>query len=70
MGAKEKAEEMVKKMCLHSYAQDGPWMDKDMAKECAKMAVNEIIKALRSDLPEVGKGKGYWAEVRKEIENF
>ena len=70
MTAKEKAEEMVKKMWLHGSAQDGPWMDKDMAKECALIAVNEIIKALRSDLPEIGKGKGYWAEVRKEIEKL
>ena len=70
MTAKDKAAEMVEKMCLHTYAQDGPWMDKDMAKECAVMAVNEIIKALRSDLPEVGKGKGYWSDVRREIENI
>ena len=70
MTPKDKAKEMVKKMCLHTYTQDGPWMDKDMAKECATMAVNEIIKALRSDLPEIGKGKGYWSDVRREIENI
>jgi len=70
MTAKDKAKEMIEKMFIHTFAQDGPWMDQDMAKQCARLAVNEIIKALRSDLPEVGKGKGYWADVRREIENI
>jgi hypothetical protein len=45
-------------------------MNWEMAKQCARLAVNEIIKALRSDLPEVGKGKGYWSDVRREIESI
>ena len=45
-------------------------MDKVNAKICALIAVHEIIKALRKDLPEIGKGKGYWQEVKKEIEKL
>lgn len=45
-------------------------MDRVNAKICALIAVHEIIKALRKDLPEIGKGKGYWQEVKKEIEKL
>ena len=39
-------------------------------KQCALIAVEEIIKALRKDLPEIGLGKGYWYSVKQEIENI
>ena len=40
------------------------------AKQCALILVNEIIKALRKDLPEIGLGKGYWYSVKREIEKL
>lgn len=40
------------------------------AKEVAIFTVNQIIKALREDMPKVGKGKGYWREVLKEIDKL
>lgn len=39
-------------------------------KNCALIAVDEIIKALRKDLPEIGLGKGYWYDVKQEIEKL
>jgi predicted N-formylglutamate amidohydrolase len=44
--------------------------DDKKAKEIALKLVKHIIKALRKDLPEIGQGKGYWSEVKKEIEKF
>jgi hypothetical protein len=41
-----------------------------LAKQCALIAVDEIIKAFRKDLPEIGLGKGYWAEVKSIIEKL
>lgn len=41
-----------------------------IAKKNAFFAVHEIIKSLRKDLPELGRGKGYWSSVIKEIENY
>lgn len=38
-----------------------------IAKEISINCVNEIIKCLRNELPIIGKGKGYWYSVRKEI---
>jgi hypothetical protein len=40
------------------------------AKQCALILVSEIIKSLRKDLPEIGLGKGYWYNVKKEIEKL
>jgi len=63
MTAKEKAEELIDKMWLHSGAQDGAWMDKDMAKQCALIAVNEILN-------EPDSSDFYWREVKQEIEKL
>jgi hypothetical protein len=62
MTPKEKAEELINKMWLHSGAQDGPWMDKDMAKQCALIAVDEICEFYF-----ISDSLGYWHEVRYEI---
>ena len=45
-------------------------IDEYTAKQCALIAVHEIIKALRKDLPEIGLGKGYWFSVKQEIEKL
>ena len=69
MTAKDKAEELVLKYLRIDNNTKG-WFNTYIAKQCAIIVVEEIIKALRSDLPEIGKGKGYWSDVRCEIENI
>jgi|688.fasta_scaffold494313_5 hypothetical protein len=68
MTPKEKAEEFLLK--FHIEKDVIFTMSKAQAKTCAIIAVNEIIKALREDLPKIGRGKGYWYSVRKEIEKL
>jgi hypothetical protein len=63
---KEKAEELVGKMCLNDCTDENI----ERAKQYALIAVNYIIKALRKDLPEIGLGKGYWYSVKQEIEKL
>ena len=66
MTAKEKAKELIEKMWLHSYAQDGAWMDRDMAKNCALIAVEQILEN-GFDFTDESE---YWQEVKKEIEKL
>lgn len=70
MTPKEKAKELLLK-----YDSLTTWISENKTllqtqKQCALIAVNEIIKALRKDLPEIGLGKGYWYIVKKEIKNL
>ena len=72
MTPKEKAEELVEKFeCYVDYQGDNWSTEIDTmlinAKKCALIAVSEIIKALRKNLPEIGLGKGYWHSVKQEI---
>jgi hypothetical protein len=65
--AKEKAEELCYKICLELPPKNGYLY----AKQCALIAVDEIIQAIRftdakSDLGNVG----YWQEVKSEIEKL
>jgi hypothetical protein len=67
MTPKEKAEQLFNK---YYKIQDSVYKfttSHDMAKQCALICVDEIIKALRKGLPEIGVGKGYWYNVREEI---
>lgn len=77
--AKEKAIELVKKYysieitVLTKETNPSVITNKmifDSAKQCALIAVKEIIKALRKDLPEIGLGKGFWFDVKHEIEKL
>jgi hypothetical protein len=70
MTPKEKAKELIDNFA-NAQSEDGfVNTNKYRHKQCALIAVNEIIKALRKDLPEIGLGKGYWYRVRQEIENI
>ena len=71
MTAKDKAEELVHKMyagfvhSLYSYK----------AKQCALIAVDEIIKALNDDIyiqgeTDIDSHIDYWKEVKQEIEKL
>ena len=55
----EKASEIFNS--FRRYAYDGASSLEENAKECAKICVNEIIKASPND---------FWIEVLKEIENL
>jgi hypothetical protein len=66
MTPKEKAEELTDRMWLSSNAQDDAWMDSELAKKCALIAVDEIIKVLYNANEEFG----YWTEVKQEIINL
>jgi hypothetical protein len=71
MTPKEKAKELVDK---YWSIGEQEWQDTPLTweedKQCALIAVNEIIKTLRKDLPEIGLGKGYWYRVKQEIEKL
>jgi len=77
MTSKEKAQELFDKMHIEIYNRD-MYDDLFRAKQCALIAVDEIIKAsptnplksryieLYSDM--VDESTEYWEEVKKEIE--
>jgi hypothetical protein len=60
MTPKEKAAELVDKMYHYQ------WREKERAKQCALIAVDEILNAHLFDLDE----KQYWQQVKTEIENL
>lgn len=80
----EKAKELVEKFIIYSnkyrlgsIVNFGPHFSEDEknknAKQCALIAVNEIIKANPHSNPfntDVIPTMAYWNEVRKEIENL
>jgi hypothetical protein len=63
MTAKEKAEELVLKY-LRIDNNTREWFNKHIAKQCALIAVDEIIKVM-SDSQD-----WYWEEVKQEIEKL
>lgn len=69
---KEKAIELVDKLTLSSNAQDGSWMCKDLAKQCALIAVDEIIEFLiqASEYLAFPEQIKYWQQVKQEIEKL
>ena len=74
MTPKEKAKELVDKFLYankgHFY-QDSPLEDLEAAKECALVAVDEIIDAIFWHEFEVpNKEVKFWFEVKKEIEKI
>ena len=62
MTAKEKAEELVTKMLKELF-------DLDLAKQCALIAVDEILN-LASFYNDTQGEVTYWTEVKQEIENL
>jgi hypothetical protein len=78
MKPKEKAEELVLKY-LKVDTNTKEWFNTHIAKQCALLAVDEIIKSSPS-LPILGDGgtfgedielsKKYWQEVKQEINNL
>jgi len=69
MTPKEKAKELHRKFYLLNGESDS-W---DIAKQCALIAVDEIIKANPHSNPfntEVCSTMEYWQQVKQEIENL
>ena len=69
MKAKEKAKELHRKFYLFNGESDS-W---DIAKQCALIVVDEIIKANPHSNPfntEVCSTMEYWQQVKQEIENL
>lgn len=64
MTPKEKAEELVLKYLRANYDAK-EWFHKGIAKECALIAVDELVEATEPLL-----SIHYWEEVRQEIKNL
>jgi hypothetical protein len=59
MTAKEKAEELVSRMYHYQ------WREKERAKQCALIAVEEVLGYMGAD-----RGTEFWQEVKREIEKL
>jgi hypothetical protein len=66
MTPKEKAKELVEKYAIWSWNETV--CDYDVAKQCALIAVNEVIQELI--VTDFANRFPYWQEVKKEIENL
>ena len=68
MEAKEKAESLINMFSPHvkdwNYSYDIP-LDENHAKQCALIAVDEILKAIG-----FSDNKFYWQQVKQEIEKL
>ena len=66
MTPKEKAKELIDKM----YGDEVDYMTEEQAKQCALIAVDEIIEAnpIAFDEDDNCIAKQWWKEVKKEIE--
>ena len=65
---KEKAEELVQKFRIHQPV----WEVEGDSKQCALIAVDEIIKALNDDIyiqgeTDIDSHIEYWKEVKQEL---
>jgi hypothetical protein len=70
MTPQEKAKELYCKYTDALNIRDLQTTANPFAKQCALIAVNEIIKAMRKGIPEIDYGTGYWSDVRNEIEKL
>ena len=69
MTPKEKAFELIDKYSLLVPIEFGG-MDKNLAKQCALIAVDEIINSRKEHLVQSIKFYEYWTEVKQEIINI
>jgi inorganic pyrophosphatase len=67
MEAKEKAEQLVNKM--FNWIAGGSVIEYEMAKECALIAVDEILK-VASFYNDSQAEVTYWQEVKQELEKL
>jgi hypothetical protein len=65
MTAKEKAEELLNKMIYHIEYNCQPSLKTMIAKQCALIAVDEILSAIGFSVNDE-----YWGQVKQEIEKL
>jgi hypothetical protein len=68
MNPKEKAEELILKF-MNLQEPNYNWFDKRLGKQCALIAVDEVLDYLNKIMIPNPFGQ-YWNEVKKEIENI
>jgi hypothetical protein len=71
MTPKEKAKELFDKFCLAIQTEGnefGYWTNTIHAKQCALIAVEELIYETHFEVPNIRQR--YWIEVKQEIENL
>jgi hypothetical protein len=68
MTPKEKAEELVLKY-LRIDNNTKEWFNTHIAKQCALIAVNEILNTIEQ-IFETFEERKYWQQVKKEIESL
>jgi hypothetical protein len=68
MTPKEKAQELFENM-YYKIESDELGKDEESAKECALIAVDEIIDEYQKIFPNVNR-RNYWDEVKQEIEKL
>ena len=72
MTPKEKAkelEEMFFDLDMYDYEGYVYWMEKENAKQCALICVEELIKLYEFENPNRGFKISYWDEVYQELKN-
>lgn len=69
MTPKEKAFELIDKYILLVPIEFGG-MDKNLAKQCALIAVDEIINSRKEHLVQSIKFYEYWTEVKRRLERL
>ena len=69
MAPKEKAEELVLKY-LRIDNNTKEWFNTHIAKQCALIAIAEILENYYKNHFQTGKKIDYWNEVKKEIEKI
>ena len=73
MTPKEKAEELYAKYynrIEHSLSEEASKFEKDIVKQCALIAVDEVIEALHEHHWQNRLIIDYWQEVKQEIEQL
>jgi inorganic pyrophosphatase len=68
MEAKEKAEQLVNKM--FNWIEGGSVIEYEIARECALIAVDELIEQQEKYNNGSFYPSNYWNEVKQEIENL
>jgi hypothetical protein len=70
MTPKEKARELVEKFRLNVLDYEGCSINEHKAKQCALIAVDEILEIVASDDSAIIVELQFWQEVKKEIEKL
>jgi len=70
MSPKEKAIELVEKFRLKVLDYDGNGLNGFKAKQCALIAVDEMLKPSFNGYVKMQSIKRYWEEVKSEIEKL